>query len=61
MSAIASHDAPLPCTRCEGTGVVVTLRERCCGNLTKGGECRAHCCVPEEIEDQCPQCEGRGQ
>lgn len=48
------------CDDCGGTGMQRRLVPKCCGNLTKSGDCRAYCAVPEEIEEQCLACGGRG-
>jgi len=49
-----------PCPECGGSGAIVDMRPACCGNLTPGGECRSHCCVPEQNFEQCAACGGSG-
>lgn len=55
-----AEGAKIDCPICGGAGQSITVIPACCGNLTKGGECRAHCCVPEEVAEACAICGGAG-
>lgn len=53
--------AVVTCEGCGGNGWVVGVRPTCCGNVTRHGDCRAHCAVPEQVQEPCPECGGAGQ
>lgn len=48
------------CPNCNGGGFIIELEPTCCGNLTKGGECRGECAVPQEVAVPCGYCGGNG-
>lgn len=48
------------CETCGGAGFVTEIDLGCCGNLTRGGECRGDCAVPVEIQKSCGCCGGHG-
>lgn len=49
-----------PCPECGGSGCIISTVPDCCGNFTPHGECRAHCAVPREVQEQCEMCGGSG-
>jgi len=49
------------CSDCGGSGFIAELRPTCCGKLSKGGECRGDCAIPEEVPVPCPACGGMGE
>lgn len=55
--------AKVTCFQCSGSGFFfeARTREACCGN-TINGECRSHCAIPEDYEEQvrCDVCGGIG-
>jgi hypothetical protein len=48
------------CPECNGEGYTIDVQPRCCGNLTKGGECRGDCAEPEQVQVCCSLCGGNG-
>lgn len=48
------------CPECEGNGYTFSVEPECCGNLTRGGECRGDCAVPKQVEVTCKCCGGVG-
>lgn len=48
------------CPECEGIGFTIDVDPECCGNLTKGGDCRAYCAVPKQVQVSCQCCGGVG-
>lgn len=49
------------CPRCLGRGGFDESDYGCCGNLTRGGECRGDCAVQVQVLRECPDCNGSGQ
>lgn len=49
------------CPECNGVGWKSAVRPKCCGNLSKGGECRGDCAEPEEYQEVCGICGGAGE
>lgn len=41
------------CEDCGDVGYVVKVRPKCCGRLSRGGDCRADCAIPEEYQEPC--------
>lgn len=52
---------PPPCPECDGSGFQIDIQPRCCGNLTKGGECRGDCAEPKQVQVACEWCGGSGE
>lgn len=65
MTAIAPTTAEQcrtqTCEACDGNGWVVGIRAACCGNVTRHGECRGDCAVPEQVQEACDACGGAGE
>ncbi|MBX3490864.1 hypothetical protein [Parvibaculum sp.] len=50
-----------PCPACGGNGFTAHTVPECCGNPYPGGECKGHCAVPSERQEQCFACLGTGE
>lgn len=50
----------IDCPQCGGAGCVEGIEPACCGNLTKSGDCRGSCAVPQQCQEQCSYCGGSG-
>ena len=52
------------CPQCEGAryGIETGTVPTCCGAVYPGGECRGHCAVPKQTQEQiqCSACGGTG-
>lgn len=53
---IAGLPANPDCETCRGRGWIEVVVPECCGRVAPNGECRSHCAIPIEAQEDCPEC-----